>query len=315
MPTHDEYQEDLPAYLANRLEGAAALRMKEHLATCATCGEVAVAWGQVSAALREGGEEIFLPHPEPLDVRRHALGEDLPGVEALARHLAGCPSCRLEAEVWKARRAEGRAPSGEERIPFARSPRVFSRRHLGTALAAGLLLGIGLAWLAVRDRGTAVPRPAVETGDGEPARGAGLPGSDIPGSGGADPGVPGSGAQGGGLLSLYVLPPPLRSGGPEPVIVRRPRDDLALLAVQVTVPERVLPEAPFRFEIRDPGGATRWTTGTTAGRLRSELERSEVVVLAVPRTDLPPGRYLVRLLEGEDPAARPLLDLPFQVTD
>lgn len=309
MPTHDEYQEDLPAYLANRLEGAAALRMKEHLATCGTCGEVAAAWGQVSAALREGGEEIFLPHPEPLDVRRHALGEDLPGVEALARHLAGCPSCTLEAEVWKARRAGGHAPSGAERIPLVRSPRVVPRRHLGSALAAGLLLGFGLGWLAVRERGTP-PRPPVAAGEGEPAGDAGAPGSGVPGSG-----IPGSGAQGGGLLSLHVLPPPLRSGGPEPVVVRRPQDDLALLAVQVTVPEQARPEASFRFEIRDPAGAVRWTTGTTAGRLRSELDRSEVVVLAVPRTDLPPGRYLVRLLEGEDPAARPLLDLPFQVTD
>ncbi|MGH9798389.1 MAG: zf-HC2 domain-containing protein [Candidatus Polarisedimenticolia bacterium] len=287
MPTHDEYQDELPAYLANRLDGTAALRMKEHLATCGTCGEIAAAWGQVSAALREGGEEIFLPHPEPLMVRRHALGEDLPGVEALARHLAGCPSCRLEAEVWRARRTGGSAVSGAERIPFARaSSRAFSRRHLGTALAAGLLLGIASSWLAVRGREATATRP------------------------GAANGPPGD-----GLLSLNVLPPPHRSGGPEPIVARRPQDPLTLLAVQVTVPERARPEDPFRFEIRDPGGSVRWAIGTTAGRLRSEQDRSEVVVLAIPRAELPPGRYQVRLLEGRDPAARPLLDLPFQVTD
>lgn len=131
MAEHREFQLDLAAYAASRLEGEARRRLEAHLKECEECRAMASRLEGFGRALREGGEALFEPHPSPASLREAARRAHH-GDESLDRHLESCASCRLEVEVWKRTAIPGTSAIG----------------RLVWPLAAGLVLGAGLATFA-----------------------------------------------------------------------------------------------------------------------------------------------------------------------
>ena len=140
--THEQLKAALPAYIVRRLEEGEMKRVDEHLEVCPECREMVATWRDWAGTLREEGESLFEPHPEPVQVRLFAHGAlEGDAADQVGRHLEVCASCELEATVWRSR---GRARRPEPVRPASRG---MAMRVAGLAAAAGLVAGLGLGWL------------------------------------------------------------------------------------------------------------------------------------------------------------------------
>jgi len=151
LTEHREFQHDLAAWTASRLEGEARLRLEAHLAECDECRELASLMREFGRAMQEGGEALFEAHPSPAALLEHARGG---ADEAMLRHLEICAACRLEVDGWTRT-----AIPGKNTI-----------KRMVWPLAAGVLLGVGLATFA---RMAMESRPAGVPGVPNPASGPG----------------------------------------------------------------------------------------------------------------------------------------------
>jgi hypothetical protein len=151
---HREFQLELAAYTASRLEGDAARRLEAHLRDCDECREMASLLKEFGRTLKEGGETLFEVHPSPALLGDFARGAAVQGTEAVVRHLESCASCGLEVEALRRAPVHRRSAIGKMAWP----------------LAAGVALGVGLATFA---RMTLQPRPENGQGLHAPAATAG----------------------------------------------------------------------------------------------------------------------------------------------
>lgn len=261
---HAAWHEQVPAYVAGRLEPEERGRFETHLSACPECAETVAAWRGIASAIREEGETLWEPHPETEVIRAAALGRagDEP---RLARHLAICPSCALEVQAWRDR-ARGRHE--ESRGAGQVAPARLGRAGMTLlAAAAGLVVGVGLSLLL-----TTAPAP-IEPG----------PGSGSPASIEAAP------------VPLLVLAPARRGAGDEASSVRLIAAHPGLvIAVTPTIPESGADADLVPFELIGPDGGAVFTTSMTVAAIREELRRNEMVTLFVPASTLPPGGYELR---------------------
>ena len=104
-------------------------------------------------AIREGGEDLFAPHPPGAALRRFARSRALDDDGGVGRHVAACAACALEAEAWRGLEAaggvQGLVPSRRPRAPWL-------------AAAAGFVLGVALAaaWFAGGGAARGIPPAA-----------------------------------------------------------------------------------------------------------------------------------------------------------
>jgi hypothetical protein len=290
VPEHGTIREDIPAYVASRLEGEALRRFEAHLQRCEDCTEMVATWKQIAAAVPEGGEALFEPHPDVASLRKYARGEETADPRRLARHLASCSTCELEVTAWKVRDAglEGVSPGVVRRVEGAsrRPGRRIGARLL--ALVAGLAAGAA-AVLLLRP-----PLPPIQITE-RPA-----PASPAP-SGFSGP------------VALNVLPTPLRGSNDIPTVKVREAQSPVLIAIQPVLPDRVDDSASYRAVIRDAHGEDAWASGITAGEIRGHLLSAGVVTLAVPASDLPAGEYEILVLPKGAGSDQAILLIPFKV--
>lgn len=286
MDDHRSLRDDIPDYLASRLEGEARLRLEAHLHECPDCADLVEAGRGLVAALRAGGDEIFSPHPDEPALREYALGGRTAERGRVARHLASCASCELEVAAWRLREETARRGPGAG-AARADGPRTLASRLHPLSLAAGILLGVGVA---------ALVQFAAGPGGAPPA-------------GGPEPQVEWSGP-----APLLVLSSPLRGGTSLPVYAIETGLRTALIAVQPALPEGAPDEAPYRFEIRTASGAIAWSAPMSAAQIRRHLDAAQVVTLAVPAEALAAGRHALRLTDAAAPEAAPLLEIAFEIS-
>ncbi|MDX1502151.1 MAG: zf-HC2 domain-containing protein [Thermoanaerobaculia bacterium] len=143
----DQVAELLPWYLNDSLEGAVRREVDGHLAECAACAR------ELDAT--RGVFEIFDAHLPPPVLTGLVEGEPLAIPEELARrHLAACESCAEELELVRASRAAVGAEeeSGGVVTPFAPRARPLPRLPAFApplAAAASLLAAVAVVgWLA-----------------------------------------------------------------------------------------------------------------------------------------------------------------------
>ena len=284
MSDHDTWEEEIAAYVAGRLDEGVRRRVEAHLRDCRPCSELAASVREIAEASGDRDESDSATHPDSLRLRDLALGRGS-GDDLLARHLAECASCALEAAVWRER--EGRPPGSAARRVTAAPFRTL------IALAAGLLAGAGAgAWYASR---TSPPIRFSAIADRPP---------DRPGT----PATPWSGA-----VQLFFLPNPLRGAEQHPVLRPDPSAPVVLVALQPDLPATLTGTALCRFSIQGIDGGTTWSVDLNADSVRAHLQQSEAVTFAIPASALPPGRYEMRLITGDRPDGSPLLQRPFEI--
>jgi len=140
MPVHDEFQQQLPEYLAGTLADADRVLLDAHLGACRSCAGIVRHWRKIVPELAAVAD--LSPHPEAARIRAAAAGSLDP---VLRQHAEACPPCALELEVWSRRAASDRPVLGS----VATTQRAaWSRRTGIAAIAASLVLGAGLATVA-----------------------------------------------------------------------------------------------------------------------------------------------------------------------
>jgi len=174
VTSDDRFQDDLPAYIAGRLEGDDLRRLEEHLRVCDDCGDLATTWRGIVKSLREGGEALFESHPGEMELREFSLGAAAPTHHGIQRHLESCASCTLEVEAWRRRGT----PATMREVAPAKGRRGFWTPVL--AAAGGMILGAGLVLLSGPGRPNAQsPALGEEVGllilPASPLRGSGPP--------------------------------------------------------------------------------------------------------------------------------------------
>jgi hypothetical protein len=254
LTDHQEFQVELAAYAASRLEGEPARRLEAHLRECEECREMASLLKEFGRTLKEGGETLFEAHPSPdmlRDFSRGAAGRGRgapgQGTQVIVRHLESCASCGLEVEALRS---------------AAVVPRKISIGRMAGPLAAGVVLGIGLATFA-----RMVLPPLRETGRGAPT----------------------PTATAGPMLVL----PRLVRGSEEKVTYAVDRGSgYVVVACPAAVPEDASPEQGFVYVMKEPAGNTVWSQAMSARSIREHLAGAAAsVILLVPATGLHPGRY------------------------
>ena len=228
---HERIQQEIAAYLAGRLTDEESTSVRNHIDSCAECADVVDAWTPAAVGFRLAGDELLAPHPDSLELLRHARGE-MVADDDLTRHLETCATCLLEVEGARAGSA----------LSEVRPSRKLTR-YVSMALAAGLVLGLGLATLV---RG---------------------------------PGSPMSSTQ--GAIQLYSLEETVRSSDAGSVLEVDRDSTLLPLVLVPAVPEDAGPEVMFLIEIRDERDAV-WSNRFTAAELNRYLEVSGVLTLLVP---------------------------------
>jgi hypothetical protein len=258
---HERIQQEIAAYLAGRLTDEESRSVRNHIESCPECADVVDAWTPAAVGFRLGGAELLAPHPDSLKLLRHARGEVVAD-DDLIRHLDTCATCLLEVEG-------ARAGSALSEV----RPSLKLTRYVSLALAAGLVLGLGLATLV---RGPGSPMRPIQ-----------------------------------GAIQLYSLEQTVRSSDAGSVL-EVDRDSTVLPLVLVpAVPEGAGPEAMFLIEIRDEQDNAVWSNRFTAAELNRYLEVSGVLTLLVPA--LEEGAYVLQLLAKDSSAAGPLQEYRFQV--
>ncbi len=284
MPEHEELQADIPAYVTSRLEANALERLERHLADCEICSEMAACWKAIAAGIREGGEDLFTPHPDPLTLKNYALCRIKQDRNDIARHVASCPSCELEIEAWKAR---PEMPADAARGARSRPGRVPRGGFLQPAflVAAGLVLGMGLSLVVLRTQPHLDPRALSGTATLEH----------------------------GGMVPLWVLPGPLRGTTPTASFTVPAGDPQVLIVVRPALPPDASPNDAYLWEIVATDGATVWSYEASDSQIRSSLETSDVATLAVPTAPLSAGTYELSLARISPGPRQGLLQIPFRV--
>lgn len=248
-----------------------------------------------------------------------------PGVAAeLATHVAACDECRAWRDTYALlRRAAGTGsghPSSDALARYAVSPPGLpgpEREALTTHLAScdtcrqELALVQG-ALAASRDAAPSPPRrralllPLAVAASLALAAAAGLLYTELLNLRGDLRSV-----QGWSGVVVPVLIEDATRGGGEAELVASGNQPFGLFAVRMDT-AGAADAAPVVFEVRDEGGALRWSGSMTAGDARDRAARDGAVFLQVPLPGLDSGRYLfVASLAGPDP--RRLLERGFTV--
>ena len=240
---HERIQLEIAAFLAGRLSDEDSRQVQDHLAACDDCAAIVEAWAPAALGFRQAGPELLTEHPASLTLLRVGRGEEQAG-EELNRHLETCATCLLEVQGAR---------------PIKMTSRSMTR-YVSMALAAGLVLGLGLATLLM------------------------TPDSRFAGSPGA--------------IQLYTLEDTVRSSGDGTVLEVDGDSALLPLVMIPAVPPNALAEDTFRIEIRKGSGESVWSSGYTAEELNRFVEQSGVLTLLIPLQ--PDGDYTLQLLsEGE----------------
>ena len=290
MTSHDEIREHLADLISSRIEPDQRRRVEAHLAGCTECRELVKDLEEMRKQVREAGESIFEPHPDPSALHRIGSGERGAQDTQIERHLAACPTCRLEVEAWKRIQAsKGPArltPGGVTRLEPSARPAA-SALWIGLSAAAGIVLGCLVTLLIVSSK---TPRL-------HPPPSGGSPTADHQAS------IP--------TLQpvLHVLPELLRD---EQIPVQKwvldPAEPYVSVAVPLTLPVKASDAERFRFEMVRAGQEEAvWSSEMTAARIREHLKASDLVSLSVilPRS-LEAGSYEFRMLSSDTPDRPPL---------
>lgn len=285
---HDQIRALVAEYDSARLTLEERRTVDKHLAGCASCAELAADARLLRQQIRDGGEAMFEPHPEPAALRDFARGKEDPE-SRIGRHIRLCATCRLEVDTWKDRPAMA---------PTAARAELRGQRQwvwLGLATAAAAVLGVAAGWRfhASVSSSIAAPAPigAPIASDGRTTSGPGP--------------APGSGALSGSEVAatvqtpiLHVLPGLLRDGEPPRQRWVIDRSEPAIdVAAPIVVPASAADTDRFRFELRGAGTERRWSQEMTAARIREHLEAAEVVnLIVVPPQALAEGDYEFRVV-------------------
>ena len=62
VTVHDDFQRDIPAFLASRLDKEAGERLQSHVKDCALCAEALASWRIIAGAVHDHGDVLFRPH-------------------------------------------------------------------------------------------------------------------------------------------------------------------------------------------------------------------------------------------------------------
>ena len=246
---HERFQQEIAAFLAGRLTDEETTEIRNHVRSCEECAGVVEAWAPAAVGFRQAGDELLSPHPESRELLKYGRGETTAG-EALGRHLETCSTCLLEVEG-------ARVGSIVREIRPSRK----LTRYVSMALAAGLVLGLGLA--------TLLPGPGEQR------------------------------AQGSGATHLYTLEAVVRSSNAPTVLTVDQGSTVLPLVLIPAIPDGASPEAVFMIDIRDEQGEAVWSNSYTAAELNRYLELSGVLTLLVPV--LPDGSYSLLLVSEADP--------------
>jgi len=260
MSCHDEFQIEIPAYIASRMASDASRIMEEHLRGCDECREIASAWKAIVPALREGGEALFEEHPLEMTLRDHARGESRHD-GAVARHVDRCASCELEVRFWASRHEPA-----EVRVRAALTPSGWRPPHAIWSAAAGLVAGAAMAYFVLAS--------GLHSDAGR--RAAWAP-PEIAALSGRAPQV--------------VLPRTVRGDGVERHVSLGAADRSLIIAAQIDLPEDPGDAGRYRFDLRDGDGTSVWSTELDSGTMRADAEANEVISFVVPAGSLAAGRY------------------------
>ncbi len=307
MSDHREWQEEIPAYVAGRLDDRARQALEVHLDGCDACSEIAATWKEIASSMRRGGEELSSPHPDEMALRDYATGGPTSADRRVARHIAYCASCELEVSAWKAREAGLRSPAGGDVRSAPARPWPAGARVAVVAVAIGIIVGVGLA---IMFRPTP-PTEALIARQEPPPRPIGpMPAGPPPATAPATTRPPAAPA---GPVQLLVLGGALRGGERAPAFRIGPEQPFVLIAVQPTLPARAAGGDLYLFEVRRSGGEVVWSSELTVAQIRPHLESSEVITFPIPSGALPPGRYEMSVVSRGAPGAAPLLQIPFDI--
>ncbi len=215
----------------------------------------------VTAGFRLAGDRLLAPHPDSLELLRYARGETASD-QKLIGHLETCSSCLLEVEGARVGSVLRQVrPAGK------------LTRYVSMALAAGLVLGLGLATL-------------VRTTESRFAGGH-------------------------GAIQLYTLDDAVRSSGGGTVLEVDADSQVLPLVLIPAVPPGASQDAVFMIEIKDDQGAAAWSSRFTAAELNRYVEVSGVLTLLVPAQ--PEGDYVLQLREARSAGDGPIQEFKFQV--
>ena len=273
MIDHEQLQEQIPAFLAARLDPEESGRLENHLNGCADCADLVRVGAELVRGMRDGKEGIFTPHPDVRMLRRYSLGEELDGRAELVRHMASCASCELEVAAWR-RWGKMKATSTQEEEFRHAQRRRFTWKP---ALAAGILLGIGLTFGLRGLAPQSVEAPAVWTG---PA-------------------------------ALLTLEAAYRGAAPVAQIVVESDQPYLPLVVSPELPRAAQAGDRFRFAIAAmDAGTPFWSLELSAEEVRGQLGATGVVTFLVPTGGMDTGRYDFSM---RDAAGAPVVQIPFEV--
>jgi len=287
---HESWQDEVPAYVASRLDGEARDRFESHLKACPACAALVATWKGIVSALHDHGATLFEDHPSEAVLRAYALAREGPGDPGIARHLAACAACELEVTAWRTRQALGLRSGTIHHRGAAVGARGGAFRTPVLWLSAGLFAGLGLAVLL-----RLAPALRPERSERRP------------------PAAPQPVAAWTGPVQLLLLGSPLRGQGALATFRIEPDQPFALIAVQPALPGSAADSERYRFLIRRETGEVAWVSELDASQIRRHLETTEVVTFAVPSADLKPGRYEMRMLPRDRPDGGPLLEIPFAI--
>ncbi len=277
MVDHEQYRQNVAAYVAGRLGGDGARQLEAHVAECDDCAAVVESWIEIAEGFRQGGVALLESHPDTVEIRAYVAGTASSEARArIERHLRTCASCSLEVGTGGTQRTV---------VPFrpARAKTVF-RLGIPASIAASLLLGVGIGLFF---------------------RSGSLPESDL---------SPAASAPAwSGPVNLLLLERPTRGVSTTRTYRVDAGQPFVPLAVPVVVPEGSADTELFRFTVRDEGGRVVWWSQLPADTLRRQIAESGVVSFLVPASDLEPGRKTLRFARALTPEPVALLEIPFEI--
>jgi hypothetical protein len=143
LSSHEEFQQEIPAYAAGRLTEEVRAHVAAHLSSCDTCRDLAATFRGLGETIGASSEALFGDHPPAAALRDAALRGEAAADPEIQRHVELCVSCALEMQAWQRmpRPAQARPPQGRVGAAWGR---------LGLATAAGMVMGLGLGTLVAR---------------------------------------------------------------------------------------------------------------------------------------------------------------------
>jgi hypothetical protein len=269
--------EEIPAYLAGRLEGERLRGLESHLSECGECNDLVSDLREIVDGFRQGGSALLEACPDSLTLMKVATGAQEDPEGTVERHTETCEPCSLEFVIWKNRER------GAVRTPRRTVSRSSIYRWAGMAAAAGLVLGLGL--------------PAVYR-------------QLVPGPTGPEPAIhrPWSGA-----VNLITLDGTIRGGGAIQSFTLSPDQPVVPLVLLPALPEgEEAPEA-YRFAIIGGDGLQRWAMEMAGSEIEGILDLSAVLTLMIPAEVLPAGDYTLRMDPAGEAGGAPLMEEEFRI--